>query len=78
MARKKLSTARNLPATLASLAIPILLLLFSLASPAVAADGSWNQMSGMSNWLEDVWGSSGSYVFAVGFSGTVLHYSSAR
>jgi hypothetical protein len=30
--------------------------------------------SGTSNWLFGVWGSSGSNVFAVGDSGTILHY----
>jgi hypothetical protein len=31
--------------------------------------------SGTSNWLWGVWGSSGSDVFAVGSSGTILHHS---
>jgi len=39
-------------------------------------DGSsWTPMSsGTTNWLEGVWGSSSGDVFAVGESGTILHY----
>jgi len=36
---------------------------------------SWSKMSsGTSEKLTDVWGSSGSDVFAVGYNGTILHY----
>jgi hypothetical protein len=31
--------------------------------------------SGTGNHLEGIWGSSGSDVFAVGYGGTILHYS---
>ena len=31
-------------------------------------------MSGTSNFLVDVWGTSASDVFAVGFGGVILHY----
>ena len=54
---------------------PVLcLLLFSFGSTATQA-ADWSAMSsGTTWWLEGVWGSSGSNVFAVGGDGTILHY----
>jgi hypothetical protein len=58
--------------------IPIVLLacLLALAIPSVVlADATWSPMSSATtNNLNDVWGSSASDVFAVGDSGTILHY----
>jgi hypothetical protein len=49
---------------------------YSNVANATTSDGSsWSSMtSGTSAWLHGVWGSSGSDVFAVGESGTILHY----
>ena len=39
------------------------------------SNGSWMEMdSGTTKWLDRVWGSSASDVFAVGNGGTILHY----
>ncbi len=57
-------------------AAPVLfLLLFGFASAAArAADWTWQNPLPQGNTLLDVWGSSGSNVFAVGDSGAILHY----
>jgi hypothetical protein len=53
----------------------LLLLLFWFGSTAAqAADWTWQNPLPQGNTLYGVWGSSGSNVFAVGSSGTILHY----
>ncbi len=44
--------------------------------PAIGdtADWTWQNPLPQGNSLRDVWGSSGSDVFAVGDGGTILHY----
>ncbi len=52
---------------------------FVLVSMLVTASGSalagWTPMtSGTTKRLADIWGTSGSDIFAVGWTGTILHY----
>ena len=56
---------------------PLLLLfiIFFWFLPPAQAENVWSTMtSGTTNDLRGVWGSSGTDVFAVGESGTILHY----
>ncbi len=68
---------------LMGLAAGIIILLFStfsvaISSPPVLANlisSNWTLMNtGTTNWIYEVWGSSGSDVFAVGQGGIILHY----
>jgi len=62
---------------LLNISLVLLLTTFSLAIPvpAVATVPTWSAMnSGTTKDLQDIWGTSGRDVFAVGADGTILHY----
>jgi hypothetical protein len=50
------------------------LVLWPAVTQAQGAEWEWQNPLPTGNSLEDVWGSSGSDVFAVGVGGTILHY----